>query len=78
MPICSRPSWEKVEGEDALVIGGPLEHPRMAQRANGVVAAGAPMLPHAGAGDVTALKQQRNALKGRTRPRAGSDFAGAR
>jgi len=39
----------KIKGEDTLVIYGALEHFRMAQGANGVVIAGAPVFLYAGA-----------------------------
>jgi hypothetical protein len=46
----------KIEGEDALVIYGALEHFRMAQGANGVVIAGALVLLHAGAREFVILR----------------------
>src|ERR1700733_11391815 len=47
---------EEVEGEDAFAIGGALQHLWMAQRANGVVKAGLPMLLHTGARKVVILR----------------------
>jgi len=46
----------EVEGEDSFVIRGTLKRSRMAQRANGAVIAGAPVLLHAGAREVVVLR----------------------
>src|SRR5580704_8797288 len=46
----------QIEGEDAFVIRRALEHFRMAQGANGIVIAGAPVLLHAGAREVVILR----------------------
>jgi hypothetical protein len=45
----------EIEGGDAFVIGGTLEHLRVAQRTNGVVIAGAPVLHHAGTRELVIL-----------------------
>jgi hypothetical protein len=41
--------FSEIEGEDTFVIRGALKYFRMAQSANGVVIAGTPVFPHAGA-----------------------------
>src|SRR5580704_8512860 len=46
----------EVEGEDAFMMSGALKHFRMAQRANGVAIAGAPVLLHAGARKIVVLR----------------------
>jgi hypothetical protein len=54
--ILFRAVVEKVEGEDAFVIGGPFKHFRMAQSTNRIVIAGTPMLLHACAREVVILR----------------------
>src|SRR5580692_1710274 len=46
----------EVEGEDAFAIRGAFKNFRMAERANGIMMTGAPVLPHAGAREVVILR----------------------